>query len=129
MQGCIAFYRDSTVGFESENSFLNCAVAFETRLTPEQLLDTTEKIERKLGRTTKSIDGTYHDRIIDIDILLYDNRIVDSQRLTIPHPLMHLRDFVLEPLADIAPNAVHPTTGKSIRQLADEQKEQNERKG
>ena len=123
------FIETAPWGFESENSFLNCAVAFETRLTPEQLLDTTEKIERKLGRTTKSIDGTYHDRIIDIDILLYDNRIVDSQRLTIPHPLMHLRDFVLEPLADIAPNAVHPTTGKSIRQLADEQKEQNERKG
>ena len=107
-------------GFESENTFLNCAVAFETELTPLQLLDTTESIERGLGRTAKSNGGVYHDRIIDIDILLYGSAIVETPRLTIPHHLMHLRDFVLEPLAEIAPHAIHPKTGKSIEQLKTE---------
>ena len=109
-------------GFESDNTFLNCAVAFETVLLPEELLDTTERIERELGRTAKSTGGTYHDRVIDIDILLYGNETIDTPRLTIPHPLMHLRDFVLEPLAEIAPEVVHPTTGKSISRLVDEVK-------
>ena len=92
-------------------------------------IDTTESIERRLGRTAKSTGDTYHDRIIDIDILLYGNVAVKSARLTIPHPLMHLREFVLEPLAVIAPSIVHPTIGKSIRQLAAELKEQEAQKG
>ncbi len=104
-------------GFDSDNAFLNCAVAFDTELSPFQLLDTTENIERELGRTSKSNGGVYHDRVIDIDILLYGNMTIDTGRLTIPHPLMHMRDFVLEPLAQIAPHTVHPTTGKSIEQL------------
>ena len=115
-----SFIETAPWGFESENSFLNCAVAFETMLQPEELLDTTERIERELGRTAKSTGGAYHDRVIDIDILLYGNAVIDTPRLTIPHPLMHLRDFVLEPLEQIAPEIVHPTTGKSIRELADE---------
>ena len=115
-----SFIETAPWGFDSENAFLNCAVAFETELTPLQLLDTTESIERELGRTTKSNGGIYHDRIIDIDILLYGCEIVETPRLTIPHPLMHLRDFVLEPLAEIAPEAIHPALGKSIHQLAAE---------
>ena len=111
-------------GFNSENSFLTWAVAFETELTPLQLLDTTERIERELGRTAKTTNGSYHDRIIDIDILLFENKVIESPRLTIPHPLMHLREFVLEPLAEIAPNAIHPTKGKSIKQLLNELQQQ-----
>ena len=114
---CSTFIETAPWGFESENCFLNCAVAFETELPPLQLLDTTERIERELGRTTKSSGGIYHDRVIDIDILLYGSETVSTERLTIPHPLMHMRDFVLEPLAQIAPHTVHPTTGKSIEQL------------
>ena len=117
-----SFIETAPWGFESDNTFLNCAVAFETVLLPEELLDTTERIERELGRTAKSTGGTYHDRVIDIDILLYGNETIDTPRLTIPHPLMHLRDFVLEPLAEIAPEVVHPTTGKSISRLVDEVK-------
>ena len=117
-----SFIETAPWGFESDNTFLNCAVVFETVLLPEELLDTTERIERELGRTAKSTGGTYHDRVIDIDILLYGNETIDTPRLTIPHPLMHLRDFVLEPLAEIAPEVVHPTTGKSISRLADEVK-------
>ena len=123
------FIETAPWGFDSDNAFLNCVVAYETELEPERLLDTTESIERRLGRTTKSTGNTYHDRIIDIDILLYGNVAVKSARLTIPHPLMHLREFVLEPLAVIAPSIVHPTIGKSIRQLAAELKEQEAQKG
>ena len=112
-----SFIETAPWGFNSDNAFLNCTVAFDTELTPHQLLDTTENIERELGRTVKSTGGTYHDRVIDIDILLYGSETVETPRLTIPHPLMHLRDFVLEPLAQIAPYTIHPTTGKSIEQL------------
>ena len=115
-----SFIETAPWGFESDNSFLNCVVAFETMLQPVELLDTTERIERELGRTAKSTGGAYHDRVIDIDILLYGNVVIDTPHLTIPHPLMHKRDFVLEPLEQIAPEVVHPTTGKSIRELADE---------
>ena len=109
-------------GFESSNSFLNCAVMFVTELAPLQVLDTTESIERELGRTLKSSGGVYHDRIIDIDILLYGEDIVENERLTIPHPLMHRRDFVLQPLAEIIPDAVHPVLHKRIGKLLEELK-------
>ncbi|MBO5865989.1 MAG: 2-amino-4-hydroxy-6-hydroxymethyldihydropteridine diphosphokinase [Bacteroidaceae bacterium] len=112
-----SFIETAPWGFESKNQFINCAVAFETDLTPEELLHTTERIERQLGRTTKSDGGIYHDRVIDIDILLYGNTTIATPRLTIPHPLMHLRNFVLEPLAEIAPTTIHPTKMKSIEQL------------
>ena len=112
-----SFIETAPWGFNSDNTFLNCVVAFETGLTPQQLLDTTERVERELGRTTKSSGGVYHDRVIDIDILLYGSEVIETTRLTVPHPLMHLRDFVLEPLAEIASHATHPTTGKSIGQL------------
>ena len=112
-----SFLETEPWGFESDNGFLNCVVAFDTELTPLELLDTTERIERELGRTVKSTGGNYHDRLIDIDILLYGNTVIESERLTIPHPLMHLRDFVLAPLAEIAPDTVHPTLNKSIAGL------------
>ena len=116
-----SFLETAPWGFESDNTFLNCVVSFETDLIPQELLDTTEKIERELGRTVKSNGGIYHDRTIDIDILLYGSEIIKTPRLTFPHPLMHQRAFVLEPLAEIAPDLMHPTIGKSIKQLANEQ--------
>ncbi len=124
---CIAvsqFIETAPWGFDSENSFLNCVAAFETALAPMQLLDMTESIERELGRTQKSNNGHYRDRIIDIDILLYGDNIIVNDRLTIPHLLMHKRDFVLEPLAEIAPETQHPVLHKSIKQLMEENKEQ-----
>jgi 2-amino-4-hydroxy-6-hydroxymethyldihydropteridine diphosphokinase len=116
------FIESEPWGFESDNSFLNCCAAFDTALSPMEVLDTTERIERELGRSTKSSGGIYHDRIIDIDLLLYGERVINSDRLTIPHPLMHRRDFVLQPLAEIAPNVIHPSTGKSIKTLLEELK-------
>ena len=93
-------------GFDSPNPFLNMVVKVETDLKPLEVLDVTQEIERQLGRATKSVNGEYHDRLIDIDILLYDDLVMDTPELTIPHPLMYERKFVMEPLAQIAPELV-----------------------
>ena len=90
-------------GFESSNRFLNMAAKVETRLKPMDVLQTTQMIEREMGRTAKSGTDGYQDRIIDIDILLYDDLVMTTPDLTIPHPLMYKRRFVMEPLAEIAP--------------------------
>lgn len=107
-------------GFQSDNSFLNTVVAFKSTLAPEEILKATQEIERRLGRTKKSFDGCYSNRPIDIDILLYGSRVIESEHLTIPHPLLHKRLFVLQPLAQIAPQVIHPTLGKSITRLLKE---------
>jgi 2-amino-4-hydroxy-6-hydroxymethyldihydropteridine diphosphokinase len=92
-------------GFSSENRFLNAVVRVKTTLSPRQLLETTKKIEKSLGRKkksqTKNGRAVYHDRIIDIDILLYDDITVDEPDLKIPHPLMYERDFVMIPLQEV----------------------------
>ena len=88
-------------GFESANKFLNMCVRLLTTLTPEQLLLKTQDIEKRLGRTVKSVDGQYHDRPIDIDMLMYDDVNISTPALTLPHPHMHERDFVMIPLREI----------------------------
>ena len=88
-------------GFNSANAFINAAVCSETSLSPREVLQATQDIERALGRTTKSIDGQYHDRLIDIDILLYDDLHVNEPDLVIPHPHMNERQFVMQPLSEI----------------------------
>lgn len=107
-------------GYESPNDFLNTVVAFETSMSPLDSLEATEKIERRMGRTTKSDKNGYCDRIIDIDILFYDNLTLKTERLTIPHPLLHKREFVLQPLCAIAPKLVHPIFNKDIETLTKE---------
>jgi len=104
-----SFLETEPWGFSSPHPFLNACVLLQTELTPARCLIETQKIEREMGRTQKSTDGRYHDRTIDIDILLYDNLHLDTyvytpsgmQRLTIPHPLMEERDFVMIPLREI----------------------------
>lgn len=109
-----SFYETAPWGFESDNSFLNAAVCIQTNHTPMEVLSLTQHIERELGRTIKSADGLYHDRIIDIDILLYDDSIINTPLLKIPHPLMTKRSFVMDPLKEIAPNLIHPVTGEKL---------------
>ena len=103
-----AFYETEPWGFQSENLFVNAAVRVMTKLTPMELLRTTQQIERDLGRKKKTQTPdrdhplpVYHDRTIDIDILLYDDLVVDRPELKIPHPLMWTRDFVMVPLREI----------------------------
>ena len=90
-------------GFVSAHDFVNACVCCATSLTPRQVLKATQRIERRMGRIHKSHDGVYHDRIIDIDILLYDDLQINEPGLIIPHPLMHQRDFVMIPLNSILP--------------------------
>ena len=90
-------------GFESSNRFLNMVAKVETDMQPLDVLHATQEIERKLGRTKKSVNREYQDRLIDIDILLYDNLVMNTPELTIPHPLMYEREFVMKPLLQIAP--------------------------
>jgi 2-amino-4-hydroxy-6-hydroxymethyldihydropteridine diphosphokinase len=97
-----SLHRTAPWGFESSNDFLNSVIAIETSLTPRELLTETQRIEKEIGRTAKtSADGTYQDRLIDIDILIYNDLIIDEPDLQIPHPLMNQRDFVLKPLKEI----------------------------
>ena len=112
-----AFYATAPWGFSSENSFLNAAVCVETTLLPLQVLEETQRIERELGRTEKSVNGLYADRLIDIDLLLYDDRVMDAEGLILPHPLMTERRFVMEPLSEIAPDVVHPVLHKTMKEL------------
>lgn len=88
-------------GFESENTFVNAAIRCSTELEPMEVLVRTQEIERAMGRTQKSVDGQYHDRIIDIDILMYDDLHIDTKTLKLPHPLMNERDFVMIPLEEV----------------------------
>lgn len=111
-----SFYETEPWGFASENTFLNAALELETDCSPMELLRLTQQIERAMGRTQKS-DGSYHDRIIDIDILLYGNEVVHHEDLVVPHPLMQQRLFVMQPLAEIAPSLVHPVLQKSMYDL------------
>ena len=96
-----AFYETDPWGFVSDNTFLNAAVCVNTALSPFQLLEATQDIEREMGRTTKSEAGVYHDRVIDIDILLYDDISHNEPDLVIPHPHMQEREFVMIPLREI----------------------------
>lgn len=107
-------------------NFMNQAVVLETGLVPEELLDVTQDIERRLGRTVKG-EGrglrVYASRMIDIDILFYGDMVVDTGRLVVPHPLMGAREFVLMPLAEILPGMRHPVTGKTVAEMLSELKD------
>ena len=112
-----AFYVTAPWGFASDNSFLNAVVCVETPLRPLEVLKETQAIERELGRTSKSMGGVYSDRLIDIDLLLYGDTIMDEEGLILPHPLMVERRFVMEPLAEIAPDVMHPVLHKTMKEL------------
>lgn len=105
-------------GFESSNPFLNMAAHFVAAVSPEELLDITESIERRLGRMTKSTPSSgYSDRPIDIDVLFYGASVIDTPRLTVPHPRLHERMFVLQPLSEIAPMLLHPVIKETVVQM------------
>ena len=112
-----SFYKTEPVSNIEQDWFVNCVIKIKTVLTPYQLLHKLQDIEKRLGRKKGVKWGA---RIIDLDILLYDNLIVDEDSLKIPHPRMHERRFVLEPLSEIDENLIHPIIKKSIRILLNE---------
>jgi len=115
---------ESEPGQPAPRWYLNCAVAIETTLPPDPLLDCLQRIEAALGRTreAKTLEaGRFQPRTVDIDILFYDTRVVSvPDRLQIPHLLLHERAFVLHPLAELAPELEHPVFYQTISQLLDE---------
>lgn len=112
-----AFYDTMPWGFVSDSRFLNAVAKVETRLSPDDVLRVTQQIEKKLGRREKSCASGYTDRPIDIDILFFNNDIIQEKNLQVPHPLIEKRDFVLLPMVEIAPDFQHPVTHESMRTL------------
>ena len=112
---CSSVYQTEPWGFESQNEFLNIALCVETDLSPSGVLGRILMIESQLGRLRN--EKKYSSRNIDIDILLYSNKIVNEEALKIPHPYMAERRFVLVPLAEIAPGFIHPVLKKSMKSL------------
>ena len=110
------FYETEPVDFTRQPWFLNCAVGLQTEKMPKQLLGALQAIEKAMGRQRTQPKGP---RVIDLDILLFGTSIVDTTGLTIPHPALHERRFVLEPLAEIAPEQRHPVFKRTVRELRD----------
>lgn len=109
-----SLFETEPVEFTQQPWFLNCAVAVRTELMPKIFLSRVMAIEQQLGRRRVQPKGP---RTIDIDILLFGNAVIDCPQLVVPHPAMHQRRFVLEPLAEIAPEARHPVLKRSVREL------------
>lgn len=112
-------YESEPWGFQTNQWFINRAVELETNLNPSDLLNCLQQIEKEMGRTAKTIDG-YEDRAIDIDILFYDRQVIDQPQLTIPHPRIAERRFVLLPLSEKWGSLLHPVLGLTIDQLLEQ---------
>lgn len=115
-----SYYETAPWGFECKENFLNRVVVFETEYCPESFLQTALAVEEQLGRTRSANGPRYTSRPIDIDILFYGTEIIDTPTLTIPHPRLEERNFVLTPLREILPSFVHPLSHKTIQTLWEE---------
>ena len=114
-----SLYLTEPVGYRDQNWFLNCVIRLITEKKPNDLLNLIQDIEKRLKRVRKIKNGP---RTIDLDILFYKERIIKTDTLIIPHPRLHLRNFVLTPLCEIAPDFIHPIFGKTIYKLKNELK-------
>ncbi|MFI5070355.1 MAG: 2-amino-4-hydroxy-6-hydroxymethyldihydropteridine diphosphokinase [Terriglobales bacterium] len=112
--GVSSIYETEPVEFTAQPWFLNCVAKLDTEKMPKQLLTAILKIEQSMGRRRQQKKGP---RIIDIDILLFGNSTIDAEGLTIPHPSLHQRRFVLEPLVEIAPGVRHPVLKRTVQEL------------
>lgn len=115
-----SFYETEPWQMNSDKWFVNAIVQISTTLSPEELLDECQNIEKMLGRKRSPNNKEYTDRTIDIDIIFYDRSIIKTDRLTIPHPLFHRRVFMLVPMLEIAADFEHPLFNKTVEELYDE---------
>jgi len=123
--GASRFFRTSPVDFTDQAWFVNAAVKITTTMAPLALLEELVAIQQQLGRKADMV--RYGPRVLDLDILLYDDRIVRTSRLTIPHPRMHKRAFVLQPICDINPSIIHPVLGQTVAVLLSHLGEKDQR--
>lgn len=112
------FYRTQPVDYLDQNWFVNAALLVETVLTPLGLLDKTRAVQTQIGRKSETI--RFGPRILDLDIIFFDNLVIDTPHLVVPHPRMHKRRFVLHPICDIDPSVVHPVLGQTVRDILDQ---------
>ena len=112
-----SFYRTEPVDYNDQDWFVNTVVKIKTTDSPHELLDRLKKIEKNHGRTDSS--KRFGPRVLDLDIIMFDDLVVRSPWLTLPHPRMHQRRFVLQPMCDIDPGVVHPVLKKKIQHLLD----------
>ncbi|MDG1913154.1 MAG: 2-amino-4-hydroxy-6-hydroxymethyldihydropteridine diphosphokinase [Crocinitomix sp.] len=112
-----SFYKTPPWGFQSEEEFVNSLIRVETGFELKELLAHLKTIEQELGRKKKGAKLGYQDRLIDLDIIDYDNLVYSSDLITVPHERMHLRNFVIFPLHEIAPNWIHPKLNKTVETL------------
>lgn len=112
------FYRTEPVGIDGGGWFINAVLCINTSLSPAEIIGTLLEIEKEMGRTRSG--EKWESRIIDLDVLLIGSEIINDKNLTVPHPHMHTRRFVMAPMTDIAPDFVHPVLGKSMADLLDE---------
>ncbi|MCF8024248.1 MAG: 2-amino-4-hydroxy-6-hydroxymethyldihydropteridine diphosphokinase [Desulfobacteraceae bacterium] len=109
------YYETAPLGYDDQPWFVNAVFGVETGLEPEQLLGRLKEAENRAGRDRSTI--RFGPRVLDLDLIFYENEIIHSPDLVVPHPRMHQRAFVLRPLADIAPELIHPKLGRSVRDL------------
>jgi 2-amino-4-hydroxy-6-hydroxymethyldihydropteridine diphosphokinase len=114
-----SIYENPPFGFEADLNFYNLCLSIRTDEPPESILFHIKNIEKEIGRKTKSVNGVYSSRCIDIDILFYENYLIDTGELSIPHIQLYFRRFVLEPLFEIAREFIDPKTGLTISVLLD----------
>jgi 2-amino-4-hydroxy-6-hydroxymethyldihydropteridine diphosphokinase len=112
------FYRTQPVDYLDQNWFINAALLVETSLTPFELLDKIRSVQIGMGRKSDAI--RFGPRVLDLDIIFYDNLVTETPHLVVPHPRMHKRRFVLHPICDIDPSVVHPVIGLTVREILDQ---------
>ncbi|MCC6600877.1 MAG: 2-amino-4-hydroxy-6-hydroxymethyldihydropteridine diphosphokinase [Crocinitomicaceae bacterium] len=122
--GKSSIYESSAWGMENSPEFLNQVLKISTKLSPKELISEIAELEVFFGRERSP--SKYLDREMDVDILFYDDEIIDGEKIQVPHPRLHLRRFVLEPMAELAPEMIHPVIKKTMQQLLNECEDKNE---
>ncbi len=127
VEACSKLYRSEPWGFHAEREFYNQALRFTTTLEPLEVLNAAQEVEQELGRRRdeelkerERSGERYASRKVDADVMFYDSEVICSERLTLPHPLLHEREFALEPLCEIMPHEVHPVLHKRLKDIYEE---------